>query len=178
MKEERIFYENKGEKIAAVLHTTIKSSKKAVILLHGFTGDKDTEGNSDLFPMLAKNLCREGFNVLRFDCRGSHESDGKFENMTFTSEVSDLKKSIDFMRNKGNDKIAVIGCSFGGAVTLLAYENNIDCIVLWYPLIYPQVSQRLKSLRMAHDELMQKGKIMITNSGGKKFYVGKNLYEE
>lgn len=151
-----------------------KTSRKAVILLHGFTGDKNSEGNSDLYPVLAKTLCNEGFNVLRFDCRGSGESDGKFEDMTFTSEAADLKKSIEFMREK-NDKVSVVGSSFGGGVTLLAYDKSVDCIVLWYPLIYAQASKRLESL---HSMFKEKDKVMITNTSGKAFYVGKNLYQE
>ena len=183
MKEEKIFYKNGNEKICGILSLPEKASRNGIILLHGFTGNKDEEGNSNIFPALAKALCKEGFNVLRFDCRGSGESDGKFEDMTFSSEVSDLKRSIEFMREK-NDKTAVVGASFGGGVTLLAYEwtdaqstsvRSMDCIVLWYPLIYAQASQRLRSL---HDVFKEKGKVMIKNSAGKSFYVGKNLYEE
>ncbi len=178
MKEERIFYKNGNEKIAAVLHTPNKPSKKAVVLLHGFRGDKDGECGTDVYPLLARSLCKEGFNVLRFDCRGTGESDGKFEDMTFMSEASDLKKSIDFMRSKENDKIAVVGASFGGGVTLLAYDKSIDCVILWYPLIYVERSNSLKFLHSVKKELEEKGKVLTTSSSGKKFWVGKYLYEE
>lgn len=56
MKQEKIFFENEGEKIATVLHTPDQETKKAVILAHGFTGNKDTECGSDMFPSLAENL--------------------------------------------------------------------------------------------------------------------------
>ena len=69
MNEEKIFYDNEGEKIAAVLHTPDRPSKKAVILLHGFRGDKDGECGTDGYQVLSRTLFKEGFNVLRFDCR-------------------------------------------------------------------------------------------------------------
>jgi len=178
VQEEKIFYENEEQKIAAVLHTPANRSDKGVILLHGFGGDKDFEGGGDLYPSLARLLCSEGYSVLRFDCRGSGESDGNFEDMTLSSEVSDLKRSIAFLKERDITKITVLGSSLGGCVTLLAYEDNMDCIVLWYPVIFPQETEGFKFLREREHELHATGKIFRKHERGKDWHVGKVLYEE
>lgn len=179
-KARKISYENKGEKIAAALHVPSKKSRSscAIILAHGFTGDKDTEGDSDMFPLLAENLCKRGFHVLRIDFRGSGESDGKFEDMTISGEVSDLQRSIEFLKEKGFEKIGVVGGSLGGCVTLLAYAGNMDCMVLWYPAIFPQETKSFQFMESNEKELLKRGKILYKERYGRKYYVGKNYYEE
>ncbi len=174
--EEKVYYENDCQKIAAILSTPKSASKKGVILLHGFTGDKNGEGES--YPTLAKRLCENGFNVLRFDCRGSGESEGLFEDMTFSSEVSDLLCSIDFMRDKGVSKLCVVGSSFGGAVTLLAYQDNLDCIVLWYPLIYVNEGNTFRFSNAHEKEMFEKGRVLYKKGRDRDFFMGKKLWHE
>src|SRR3989344_5175207 len=136
MPAKKLSYENEGQRIAATLHTPRAKTKACVILVHGFSGDKDTEGSSDSFPVLAKALAERGFAVLRFDCRGSGESEGRFEETTLTREVSDLKRSIAFDKEQGFEHIGVTGASLGGAVALLGYDNSVECLALWFPGLF------------------------------------------
>ncbi len=172
---EKISFNIGDQKIVGLLQKS--DSKKGVILLHGFTGDKDT-AEAGAYPVLADKLHEEGFNVLRIDCRGTKDSDGKFEDMTFDTEVEDLKRSIEYMRG-ANDRIAVVGASFGGAVAPLAYADNMDCLVLWYPLLYPTESQRFESLKSIESKFERDGKAVVSSSNtGENFTMGKTLYDQ
>ncbi len=135
MKEEKAVFENKGQKIVGILHLPDSKNPPAVIMSHGWTGNKNEHG---LFINAAKEFCKNGFAVLRFDFRGSGESEGKFEDVNFTGEASDLKAAVEFMKNKNIDKnkIGLLGLSMGGAVSVLAYNTEIKTIVLWSPAIH------------------------------------------
>ncbi len=135
MKEEKVVFENKGEKIVGIFHMPDSKNPPAVIMSHGWTGNKNEHG---LFINAAREFCKNGFAVLRFDFRGSGESEGKFEDINFTEEASDLKSAISFMKKQNVDrnKIGLLGLSMGAAVSVLAYNPEIRAIVLWSPAIH------------------------------------------
>ena len=132
MKEEKVYFENNGQKIVGILHIPDNENSSAIIMCHGFTGNMYEHG---LFVNTAKKLCKNGFTVLRFDFRGSNESEGKFRDMTISGEVSDLKKAIEFiLKQKINkDKIGVLGLSLGAVVSVLGWDERIKALVLLSP---------------------------------------------
>ena len=54
----------------------------AIINVHGFTGNKS--GYKNIYTHTARFLAENGFASVRFDLYGNGESDGEFEDMTFT----------------------------------------------------------------------------------------------
>ncbi|WP_193747726.1 alpha/beta hydrolase [Neobacillus niacini] len=96
----------------------------AVIYNHGFTGHK---GESHfLFKKLADALAARGFASFRFDFIGSGESDGKFIEMTMTSEVKDCLAVFHYAENCeliDANSMNLLGFSMGGAVSILAASS-------------------------------------------------------
>jgi uncharacterized protein len=132
LKEEKISFENHDQKIVGILHTPEVSNSPAIIMCHGFTGNMHEHG---LFINAAREFCKNGFTVLRFDFRGTNESEGKFRDMTVSGEVGDLKGAINYIIkqriNKG--KLGVLGLSLGGIVSVLGYDERIKSMILWSP---------------------------------------------
>lgn len=124
--EERscITLENEGQKLFGVFHHPLKKSKEkipAVLMCHGFAGNKS--GRYRIYVHLAQELAKIGIASLRFDFRGSGDSEGEFSEMTVESEVSDVLKSLAFLHSMPQvdpNRIGVLGNSFGGAVAVLA----------------------------------------------------------
>jgi len=120
-----------GKRLAAIIHTPEPWNGRAVLMVHSFKGHKDYQ------PILAKcarRLCSEGFRVVRFDCAGSGESEGTFENATVRSEIRDLEDAISFTRQNGASSISLIGLSLGATVILYAkHDEAVRAIVLWSP---------------------------------------------
>lgn len=179
MKEENVIFENKGEKLSGVLHTPEEETKTAIILCHGFTGDKNESGNK--FIKVAKKLSANGFAVLRFDFRGSGASDGQFADMTISGEADDLHAAIDFMQGLGYEKIGVVGLSLGGAVCVLASDPRIKTMVLWAPSLSPRETL-LKEDRISQqmfNEAMTKGYTKyLKKSTGIEYELGKDFVQE
>jgi putative redox protein len=67
-----------------------------------------------------------GWTVLRFDFSFVGESDGKFEDMTISGEVSDALGALDFLDDYTPTATVLLGSSLGGAVALLTAAQEQD----------------------------------------------------
>ena len=103
-------------------------------MCHGFTGQK-VEAHR-IFVKTAEALAAQGYLALRFDFRGSGDSEGAFEEMTFEGEVSDAVRAVDYLLAEepvDPERIGVVGLSMGGAVAacLSGRDERIKATVLW-----------------------------------------------
>ncbi|MCX8171346.1 MAG: alpha/beta fold hydrolase [Candidatus Bathyarchaeota archaeon] len=147
-----VVFRNKGQQIIGVLHKpeNIKPYERVpgIVMFHGFTGNKSEAHR--LFVQIARGLSASGFTILRFDFRGSGDSDGDFEDITLPDEVSDAERAITFLlkqRNVDREKIGVIGLSMGGRVAaiLASKDLRIKFAVLYSPAL-GSLRERLLSL--------------------------------
>lgn len=140
MTEERtpISFDNEGQKIFGVIHRPLSPGKHPGILFcHGLAGHKT--GKYRFYVQLAQQLTQLGFTVLRFDFRGSGDSEGEFEEVTVDTQLSDAKKALQVLQQDPSvdpDVIGLFGRSFGGLiVTRLAQGNrSIKSIAMWAPV--------------------------------------------
>lgn len=135
---ERVSIEGAMGKLAAVVHKPAVSKWKkcaAVILCHGFGGNKDNE----LFITLADTLQARGIVAVRFDFDGHGESEGDFVDMTVPMEIDDAKCVYRYVASLPYVDVARIGMaghSQGGVVTSMAagdLGDRLSAIVLMAP---------------------------------------------
>ncbi len=134
MEEEPVSFTNEGEKLSGMFHLPEKTPAPSIVYCPGFTGHK-IEAHR-LFVHAARYMARAGFLVLRFDFRGSGESEGMFESMTVSGEISDLKKAITLTlgrKEAQGKKVGVLGLSLGAAVSILtaADDDRIGAVCSW-----------------------------------------------
>ncbi len=89
----------------------------AVMNLHGFGGNKC--GYKNLHVQQARALEANGVAFVRFDFYGNGESDGEFENMTFTSLMEDAEDIYNWVLEQewvDKDQVILMGHSMGGYV--------------------------------------------------------------
>ncbi|MBM7655902.1 alpha/beta hydrolase [Neobacillus cucumis] len=95
-----------------------KQSQKTVITAHGYMNERAMEGIEGL--QLAKALSEHGYNVLMFDFRNTGKSKGRTTGIGYF-ERHDLYSAIDYaLREKNQEKIALLGWSMGAAASLIA----------------------------------------------------------
>lgn len=99
----------KGQRLDATYHPATRQGALAIIG-HGVTGNKDRP----LIVGVANELAKLGIPSLRLSFAGNGGSDGKFEEVTVTSETEDLIDVLDEFAD--NQQIIYIGHSMGGAV--------------------------------------------------------------
>lgn len=137
-----VVFSNEGMQIMGVLHRPESvPNPPAVVFYHGCTGSK-TEAHW-LFVKLARHLVQCGVMVLRFDFRFSGESEGSFEDMTLSGEISDGIRAIEFLTGDcGADprRIGILGLSMGGAVAAVVagrLKERVRSCVLLNPVAHP-----------------------------------------
>lgn len=147
-KELPVTWLSEGQQIVGMLHLPVAERPvPAVVLLHGFTGTKVEAHRS--FVKLSRALAESGMAVLRFDFRGSGDSEGDFSQMTVDRECVDAHSALEYVRSRAEvdqDQIGLLGMSLGGLVAALTSGNDtqIKSRVLWCPVGDPSAAAERK----------------------------------
>lgn len=136
--EERISFPNgRGQTLVGILHHPAAAEPPAAaILCHGMESDKESEK----LLSLGRALAARGILGLRFDFACSGESEGKFEEITYSGEAEDLNAAFSFMLQYRVKKIGILGSSMGGTAALLfaAGETRVAALVTIAAPLHPE----------------------------------------
>ena len=105
-----------GHQLAAALDLPEREPFAYALFAHCFTCGKDVLAAR----RIAAALSTKGIAVLRFDFTGLGSSEGDFANSTFSSNVADLVRAADHLRETKKAPMILIGHSLGGAAILAA----------------------------------------------------------
>jgi len=127
MKELPVTFKCKNQQIVGIIHLAKKNSP-TIIMCHGWGSNKLGTWQG-LFVKTAREFCKNGFSALRFDFRGSGDSEGKFEKQTNYTLLDDL----DCVINNIDSEIGLIGHSLGGKVSILkaSLDKRVKCLATW-----------------------------------------------
>ncbi len=120
--EETVRFKNKEKEVlSGYLHVPEKKKySSGIILSHCFTCSK----HIPVIRKMCDSLALSGFLVLRYDFAGSGESEGKFEDETYSKEIEDFHSGVQFLKKQGVKEIGALGHSMGSATTILAGNQN------------------------------------------------------
>ena len=146
--ERYVECESRGLTLRGMLHVPDQRPGKVpfVILFHGFCDDRN-EINF-VHTELSRRLCERGIASVRFDFAGSGDSDGRFEDMTVSSEVEDGLAILDYVKSLDfvdQSRIAIHGLSMGGCVASMVAglrDADVCALSLWCPA--PDVVYNMK----------------------------------
>src|ERR1700737_1696838 len=105
-----------GHQLAASLDLPEQEPLAYALFAHCFTCGKDVLAAK----RIAVALAAKGIAVLRFDFTGLGSSEGDFANSTFSSNVADLVRAAEHLRDTRKAPSILIGHSLGGAAILAA----------------------------------------------------------
>ncbi len=112
--EKFTFPGHAGHDLAARLDLPDGPHLATALFAHCFTCGKDIAAAR----RISARLAALGIAVLRFDFTGLGNSDGIFEHTNFTSNVQDLEKAAEALRDRGYPPALLIGHSLGGAAVI------------------------------------------------------------
>ena len=146
-EETRITIDTGLGQIVGTLETPPGDPAPVVLLLHGFSGSRDelpiegTDGEG-VFARTARHLADAGYASLRIDFRGSGESDGAWEETTFSGQIADGWAAARWLVDSDlvdGERLAVLGWSQGGLIAShLAFQpDTVDSLILWAPVTMP-----------------------------------------
>jgi uncharacterized protein len=119
--EQQIQFANHlGEILAGTLHQPEQPWVGAVVAGHCFTCSRHT----GIIRRICSDLSKDGFTVLRFDFSGNGQSQGVFEQSTWSKQILEMEAAVNLMKDQGADWIGLIGHSLGAAIALLTARQN------------------------------------------------------
>jgi pimeloyl-ACP methyl ester carboxylesterase len=136
-KSENVYFTNaKADniKLAGTLTLPNNKTKPAVAILISGSGAQDRDAdlkqfNHRPFLVLSDYLTRNGIAVLRYDDRGTAESEGNHGTATSADFATDVEAAIAYLKTR-NDidtyKIGLIGHSEGGLIAPMVAASNKD----------------------------------------------------
>ena len=150
-----------GQQLAAALDTPEGAIHAYALFAHCFTCGKDVLAAK----RIATTLAAKGIAVLRFDFTGIGSSEGDFANSTFTSNVADLVRAADHLRETRKAPAILIGHSLGGAAILAAAGQIPDAkavVTIAAPSDPAHVTNFFKD---RIDDIRRDGKVEVSLAG-------------
>ena len=150
-----------GHQLAAALELPDGEPTAYALFAHCFTCGKDTLAAKRISVALAAT----GIAVLRFDFTGLGSSEGDFANSTFTSNVADLVRAADHLRQLRTAPSILIGHSLGGAA-ILAAAGRIPEAKAVVTIAAPSDPAHVTGLFSEHlDSIRAQGEVEVSLAG-------------
>ena len=161
VSESDISFSSQGQTVVGTLAMPDgEGPAPVVLLLHGFTGTRQelpVVGTEDtMFSRAARWLGERGVASLRIDFRGSGDSEGAWEDTTFSGQIADAGAALDYLETlEGIDsgRASILGLSQGGLVgaAAAARDARVSNLVLWSAVSNPVMSY---GILLGYDNLL------------------------
>jgi putative redox protein len=174
MPSERVeFTGSQGDVLAARLDRPLAAPRAYALFAHCFTCSKDIFAAS----RIARALAAYGVAVLRFDFTGLGSSQGEFANTNFSSNVEDLVRAADYLRQHERAPAILIGHSLGGTAVLAAASRVPEAVAV-ATIGAPADPAHVSRLLAAHTaEIESEGEAEVV-LGGRTFRIRKQFLDD
>jgi uncharacterized OsmC-like protein/fermentation-respiration switch protein FrsA (DUF1100 family) len=162
MPTERFQFEGEGgHQLAAALDLPDGEPSVYALFAHCFTCGKDVLAAK----RIATALAAKGIAVLRFDFTGIGSSEGDFANATFSSNVADLVRAANHLRETRKAPALLIGHSLGGAAILAAAGQIAEAKAV-VTIAAPSDPAHVTGLFKEHiEDIRKQGKVEVLLAG-------------
>ncbi len=167
------FTGSKGESLAARMDMPAGLIRATAIFAHCFTCSKDILAAK----RIAGELSTRGIAVLRFDFTGLGASDGDFANTNFSSNIGDLVRAADFLRQNYEAPSILVGHSLGGAAVLCAAGGIPEVKAVATIGAPADADHVIQNFGASLDEIERDGEATVTLAG-RPFKIQKQFLED
>lgn len=178
MTATKVFFQNsKGLKIAGIIERPDPGSNRVVILIHGYSSNKDRQSSL----LMVEELSKRGVNSFRIDLNGCGESEGEFKYQTITSTVDDVEAAIRYLKSVGFNQFELFGNSAGGLTAMAVALKNpeIAKLGLKCPVSdYVDQKTRKKGLSGIAEWEKSGSTIYKSFSSGREYEVDYSVFED
>src|ERR1700731_3107351 len=167
------FTGSEGQQLAASLDTPESEPIAYALFAHCFTCGKDVLAAK----RIAVALAAKGIAVLRFDFTGLGSSEGDFANSTFSSNIADLVRAADHLRETRGAPAILIGHSLGGAAVLAAAGQIPDAKAV-VTLAAPSDPAHVTGLFADRIEDIRKAGDVEVSLAGRPFHISRKFLDD
>jgi uncharacterized OsmC-like protein/pimeloyl-ACP methyl ester carboxylesterase len=124
--EQLSFPGSGGDRLSGRLDLPSGEPVAYALFAHCFTCSKEIPAAT----RITRGLVDRGIGVLRFDFTGLGASEGDFANTTFSSNVEDIIRAADVLRNRDAAPKILVGHSLGGTAVLVAASHVPEAVAV------------------------------------------------
>jgi putative redox protein len=162
-----------GHQLAAALDLPEGEPVAYALFAHCFTCGKDVLAAK----RIAVALTAKGIATLRFDFTGLGSSEGDFANSTFSSNVADLVRAANHLRETRRAPTILIGHSLGGAA-ILAAAGQVPEAKAVVTIAAPSDPAHVTGLFKEHvDNIRAQGQVQVSLAG-RPFTIKRELLDD
>ncbi|MDJ0748059.1 MAG: bifunctional alpha/beta hydrolase/OsmC family protein [Woeseiaceae bacterium] len=174
MQSKRISFDNsEGEALSGILDLPTGEPKAFALFAHCFTCSKNIRAAGHI----ARAMTGAGIAVLRFDFTGLGQSEGAFEDTTFSSNVDDLLAAVGWLEDNYRAPQILFGHSLGGTAVLQA-APQVPSAVAVATIGSPADPGHVTHLfRESEEELRQNG-VADVMLGGRPFRMKQSFVDD
>ena len=134
----QFFLNRNGRRLFSIFHAADSSvaSDRAVVFCAPLFEEK--LWSHRVFVNCARYFATRGISSLRFDYFGDGESEGRLENATVQSRITDVEDAVAFCREQSKAaKVYVLGLCYGATIGTCAAlrDSNVTAAVAWAPVM-------------------------------------------
>jgi alpha/beta superfamily hydrolase len=122
--------ERNGQRHFVFLHRPAQPTA-ALVVCSPVGGEADTNRRREV--LLARALAGRGVAVLRHDYRGTGNSDGEPDELSFESMCDDARFAVELVSGETGHRPVLLGTRLGGLVAAVAGRETGAGLVLWHP---------------------------------------------
>lgn len=175
MSSEKVSFKNQqGAKLAARLDMPDNQAPHSyAVFAHCFTCSKDLKAVANV----ARALNSAGIAVLRFDFTGLGQSEGEFEETSFSSNIHDLLDAGSWLSENHEAPELLIGHSLGGAAVIVAAAKMKSVKAVATIAAPSDPGHVVQHFSEGIEKIEQDGAAEV-NIGGRPFMVSKQLVDD
>ena len=158
--EEPLFLPADGRRLFGVLHQPDGESRGCGFVFCAPFAEEHKQGYR-VFVELARRLTAHGFPCVRFDYRGTGDSEGPFTDFTLAGAIADIAAASAFLRERtGVARVGLVGLRLGASLAWRAAAEGQDVarLALWQPIVDGTLFYKLNIRRMLIRQMMTAGK--------------------
>jgi pimeloyl-ACP methyl ester carboxylesterase len=160
MAEDPLFFPSDNSRLFGVLPQPQGALRDCGFVFCAPFAEEQKQGYR-VFVDLARRLEEAGFASLRFDYRGTGDSEGAFTEFSLAGAVRDIGAAAALLRERAKvEQVGLIGLRLGASLAWRAAGEGLPTrlLVLWQPIVDGGLFYRLNIRRMLVRQMMTHGK--------------------
>ena len=174
MQSKNVSFPNaEGEKLSGILDMPERAPRAFALFAHCFTCSKNLKAATNI----ARAMNDAGIAVLRFDFTGLGQSEGAFEDTSFSSNVADLLAAAAWLEKEHRAPEILFGHSLGGTAVLQA-GASIPSAVAVATIGSPADPEHVRHMLAGAEETLAEDGIADVQLGGRPFRIRKEFVDD
>ena len=174
MQSKNVSFPNaEGEQLSGILDMPKQAPRAYALFAHCFTCSKNLKAATNI----ARAMTGAGIAVLRFDFTGLGQSEGDFEDTSFSSNVADLLAAAAWLEQEHRAPEILFGHSLGGTAVLQA-GASIPSAVAVATIGSPADPEHVRHMLAGAEETLAEDGVADVQLGGRPFRIRQQFVED